>query len=83
MILDRALALTFAAVYFANDLSIAPDGRRVYLIASSRPEIPDTALDDQEVVAYSLIDGSTAWKLSALAGYPFWKVRFVCNWSVG
>ena len=52
----------------ANDLSIAPDGRRVYLIASSRPAIPDTALDDQEVVAYNMIDGSTAWSVHLDSG---------------
>jgi len=52
----------------ANDLALAPDGRRVYLIASSRPEVPDTALDDQEVIAYDMTDGSTAWSVHLDSG---------------
>ena len=52
----------------ANDLAIAPDGNRVYLVASSRPTIPFTALDDQELIAYNLIDGSTAWTVHLDSG---------------
>jgi outer membrane protein assembly factor BamB len=52
----------------ANDLALAPDGSRVYLVASSRPMIPFTALDDQEVVAYNVTDGSTVWSVHLDAG---------------
>ena len=52
----------------ANDLAFAPDGSRVYVIANSRPNIPDTKLLDQEVIAYNLIDGSTAWSVHLDSG---------------
>jgi len=52
----------------ANDLAIAPDGNHVYLVASSRPHIPDTALDDQEVIAYDLANGSIAWSVHLDSG---------------
>ena len=52
----------------ANDIALAPDGSHVYLIASSRPHVPDTALDDQEVIAYKVVDGSTAWSVHLDSG---------------
>ena len=52
----------------ANDLAVAPDDSRVYLIASSRPNVPDTALDDQQLIAYELIDGSAAWSVHLDSG---------------
>jgi hypothetical protein len=52
----------------ANDVALAPDGSHVYLIASSRPNIPDTGLDDQEVIAYNLNDGSIDWSVHLDSG---------------
>ena len=52
----------------ANDVAVDSENGRAYLIASSRPIIPDTALDDQEVVAYNLDDGSTAWSVHLDSG---------------
>lgn len=51
-----------------NDITIGPDGNHVYLIANSRPSIPDTKLLNQEVVAYNLTDGSTAWSVHMDSG---------------
>ncbi len=52
----------------ANDVAFAAGGSRVYLIASSRPMIPFTALNDQEVIAYKLIDGSIDWSVHLDSG---------------
>lgn len=52
----------------ANDVAVAPDGSRAWLIASSRPNVQDTALWEQEVVAYNLIDGTTAWSVRLDSG---------------
>ena len=51
----------------ANDVAVGSDGH-VYLIASSRPNLPNTALDDQELVAYNLADGSTTWSVHLDSG---------------
>jgi len=52
----------------ANDVAVSSDGSRVYLIASSRPNVPDTALNDQELIAYSLLDGSMIWSVHLDSG---------------
>jgi hypothetical protein len=52
----------------ARDLAFSNDGSRVYLIASSRPNLPDTALFDQEVIAYNVADGSAAWSVHLDSG---------------
>lgn len=52
----------------ANGLTFSPDASRVYLIASSRPNAPYTALDDQEVIAYNANDGAAAWSVHLDSG---------------
>ena len=51
-----------------NDITVAPDGKHVYVVANSRPSIPNTKLLDQEVIAYNLINGSTAWSVHMDSG---------------
>jgi len=52
----------------ANDLALAPGGGVAYLVASTHPTIPYTALDEQELLALRTADGSTAWSTRLDAG---------------
>jgi outer membrane protein assembly factor BamB len=52
----------------ANDLALAPAADIAYLVASSRPAVPYTALDEQQVLALRVADGSTEWSTRLDAG---------------
>lgn len=52
----------------ANDLAMAPDNSLVYMVASSRPNVQYTALNEQQIVAYNMSNGSVAWTVKLDSG---------------